>query len=57
MIEGRLTEDGRDPLRTQVVLCEVDNGTHMSLQDETVVFMEVEPPEPDDPPEEGQDRL
>ena len=33
-IEGRLTEAGRNPLRTQVVLHEAENGTHMNLHDE-----------------------
>ena len=35
MIEGRLMEADRDPLRTQVVLREVGQGTHISLQDES----------------------
>ena len=35
MIEGKLTEAGRDLLRTQVVLREVEQGTHISLQDES----------------------
>ena len=46
LIEGKLTEVGRDPLHTQVLLREVEHGTHMSLQDETGVFSEFEPPEP-----------
>ena len=50
MIEGKLTEAGRDPLRTQVVLREVDRGIHLSLQDETGVFSEFEPPQPEDLP-------
>ena len=50
MIEGKLSEGGRDPLRTQVVLCEVEAGTLMCLQDESGVFQEIEPPpEPVDP--------
>ena len=47
MIEGKLTEDGRDPLSTQVVLHSVKHGTHL-LQDETGVFREFEPPEQED---------
>ena len=39
MIEGRLMEADRDPLRTQVVLREVGQGTHISLQDE---FQEID---------------
>ena len=50
MIEGRLTEAGHNPLRTQVVLREVEGGTHISLQDESGVFHEFEPPEPEDLP-------
>ena len=42
MIEGRLMEADRDPLRTQVVLREVGQGTHISLQDESGVFQEIE---------------
>ena len=49
LIEGKLTEAGRDPLHTQVVLREHERGTHMSLQDETGVFHEFDPPEADDP--------
>ena len=50
MIEGKLAEAGRDPLRTQVLLRTVEQGVHISLQDETGVFEEIEPPEPEDPP-------
>ena len=50
MVEGKLTGADRDPLRTQVVLREVDCGTHISLQDETGVFSEFEPPQPEDLP-------
>ena len=48
MVEAKLTEDGRDPLHTQVVLT---GGTHISLQDESGVFHEVElePPEVENP--------
>ena len=46
MIEGRLMEADRDPLRTQVVLREVGQGTHISLQDESGVFQEIEPLDP-----------
>ena len=49
LIEGKLTETGRDPLRTQVVLHEEERGTHLSLRDETGVFQEFDPPQPDDP--------
>ena len=49
MIEGRLTERGRDPLHTQVVLRTVEHSVHLSLQDETGVFEEFEPPEPEEP--------
>ena len=49
MIEGKLSEGGHDPLRTQVVLREVERGTLVCLQDESGVFREIEPPEPDDP--------
>ena len=49
LIEGKLTDAGRDPLHTQVVLCEEERGTHMSLQDDTGVFHEFDPPEADDP--------
>ena len=45
MIEAKLTEDGRDPLRTQVVLQEVAGGFCISLQDESGVFQEFDPPE------------
>ena len=38
MIEGRLMEADRDPRRTQVVLREVGQGTHISLQDESGFF-------------------
>ena len=44
IIEGKLTDDGRDPLRIQVVLRTVEQGVHMTLQDEMDVFMEIEPP-------------
>ena len=46
MIEGRLMEADCDPLRTQVVLREVGQGTHISLQDESGVFQEIEPLDP-----------
>ena len=49
MIEGKLTEEDRDPLRTQVVLHEVEGGTLVCLQDESGVFREIEPPELDNP--------
>jgi hypothetical protein len=49
MIEGKLSDDGHNPLRTQVVLREVELGTLVCLQDEAGVFREIEPPEPDDP--------
>ena len=49
MIEGKLTEEDRDPLRTQVVLREVEGGTLVCLQDESGVFREIEPPELDNP--------
>ena len=39
MIEGKLAEEDRDPLNILVVLSEVELGTHMSLQDETVSFL------------------
>ena len=48
MIEGKLSDGGHDPLRTQVVLCEVERGTLVCLRDESGVFREIEPPEPDD---------
>ena len=50
MIEGKLVETGRDPLRTQVVMQTVERGDHMTLQDETEPFLEVEPPTVEDPP-------
>ena len=50
MIEGKLAKAGRDPLRTQLLLPTVEHGVHISLQDETGVFEEIEPPEPEDPP-------
>ena len=50
MIEGKLTEAGRDPLHTQVVLCRVAQATYPSLQDETSIFSEVDPLELEDPP-------
>ena len=43
MIEGELTEGGRDPLRTQVVLRTEERGVYMTLQDEAGVFLEIEP--------------
>ena len=49
MIEGELTGRGRDPLHVQVVLRQVARGAYLSLQDETGVFVEVEPPEPEEP--------
>ena len=49
LIEGKLTETGRDPLHIQVALREQECGTHMSLQDETGVFHEFVPPQADDP--------
>ena len=56
IIEGKLTEAGHDPLRTQVVLREVEGGTHIDLQDEMGVFVEIEPPEPESPPAVESDR-
>ena len=55
MIEARLTEDGREPLHTQVVLQDVVRGFRISLRDESGVFLEVEPPEREDslPPEDS----
>lgn len=53
MIEGKLTDDGRDPLRIQVVLRTVERGVHMTLQDEMGVFMEIEPPTVDAHPPDG----
>ncbi len=50
MIEGKLSEAGRDPQRTQVILRTVEHGVHITLQDETGVFEEVEPPDPPDDP-------
>ena len=50
LIEGKLEEASHDPLHTQVVLREVEGGTHISLQDETGVFEEIDPPELEDPP-------
>ena len=47
LIEGKLVEASRDPLRTQVVLQEVEGGTHISLQDETGAFEQIDPPEPE----------
>ena len=47
MIEGKLSDGGHDPLRTQVH--EVERGTLVCLQDESGVFREIEPPERDDP--------
>ena len=44
LIEGKLEEASHDPLHTQVVLREVEGGTHISLQDETGVFEEIDPP-------------
>jgi len=44
LIEGKLTEAGRHPLHTQVVLREVAGGTHINLQDETGVFESINPP-------------
>ena len=43
MIEGKLSDGGHDPLRTQVVLCEVERGTLVCLRDESGVFREIEP--------------
>ena len=50
MIEAKITEDSRDSLRTQVVLREVAGGFRISLQDESGLFQEFEPPERWDPP-------
>ena len=50
MIEGKLTESGRDPLHIQVITRSVENGTHLSLRDESGIFAEFEPPEPENPP-------
>ena len=45
MIEAKLTESGRDPLRTQVLLHDVEGGVCIGLRDESGVFHEVPPPE------------
>ena len=45
MIVAKLTEDGRDPLRTQLLLHDVEGGVCISLQNEAGVFQEVQPPE------------
>ena len=34
MIEGKRSDGGHDPLRTQVVLREVERGTLLCLQDD-----------------------
>ena len=49
-IEGKQTEGGWDHLRIQVLLWDAENGTHMTLQDDTGVFGEFEPPDPEDSP-------
>ena len=56
MIEGKLTEGGRDPLQTQVVLRTEERGVHMTLQDEDGVFLVIEPlPIEDPPPDDPED--
>ena len=45
MIEAKLTDSGRDPLRTQVLLHDVEGGVCIGLRDESGVFHEVPPPE------------
>ena len=50
MIKGTLSEEGHDPLQTQVVLRTVEHGVHITLQDETGVFKEIEPPDPEESP-------
>ena len=50
MIEVRLTEDGRDPLRTQLLLHDVEGDVCISLRNEAGVFQEVQPPEREGPP-------
>ena len=53
MIDEKLTDDGRHPLHIQVVLHPVEQGVHMTLQDEMGVFMEIEPPSVDVHPPDG----
>ena len=59
MIDRKLTEASRDAQHTQVVLREVEHGTHISLQDETGIFSEFAPPELESAPKvdssEGKD--
>ena len=43
VIDGRLTELGRDPLNTQVLLQERESGVWVCLQDAGGVFLETEP--------------
>eukprot|EP00731_Ephydatia_muelleri_P029828 Em0021g351a len=45
MIEGKITEDGRDPFNVQVVVKEgEDGGILLQLQDAEGVFLEADPP-------------
>ena len=52
MIEGKLLDAGRDPLRTQVALYPEGRGIHIHLLDEMGTFEEIKPSEPEDPPPE-----
>ena len=56
LIEGKLTEDGRDPLRMQVVLSMEERCVYMPLQDETGVFLEIKPLATEDPHRERRRR-
>ena len=49
MVEGAFSEHGRQPSNVQVSLLETGGGVAIRLEDEDGIFMEIPPPETEEP--------